>query len=150
MLTATSLPGEFGETYNVCTIDPIAILLRQHREADERRAFEDEPGHTWPPEAPPLVSYSTQGPYEPASDKAFRVAAAEYARRRAGDPDAPHETLAAAATGRKYYQLPSEPLSWRRPLRPPRVRTTPCGGSGYLCRRALNDPSQMVRLCRCS
>ena len=127
----------FAESYNYCTIDPVAIMLRHQREEHERHMLEVEPGQTWTHDAPnhttfevepdqtwaPEVSnytgYAAVSAYEATSDKAFRIAAAEYALLRADDPDAPHEALAAAAAGHKYYYLPDEPISWRRPLRCP-------------------------------
>lgn len=116
----------FAESYNYCTTDPIAIMLRQQREDDERRifdnahtTFEPEPTPAWSHVTPSRSKYFTLPDYESPSDKAFRKMAAEEALRRADDPDAPHSYLAAAAAGRKYYHLPGEPATWRRPVRSP-------------------------------
>jgi hypothetical protein len=109
----------FTESYNYCTTDPIAIMLRQQREEQERRMFEVEPDQVWTREAPNHATYVALPAYESPSDKAFRQAVAEEALRRADDPDAPHAYLAAAAAGHKYYYLPNEPASWRRPVRSP-------------------------------
>jgi len=64
----TPVLDHYVESYNVCTTDAIAIMLRQQREADERRILEDEPGQTWVGEAPPLANYPTHQRYESASD----------------------------------------------------------------------------------
>jgi len=109
----------YMESYNYCTTDPIAIMLRHQREEQERRMFEVEPEQVWTHEAPNHATYAALPAYESPSDKAFRKAAAEHALHRADDPEAPHVALAAAAAGHKYYYLPDEPISWRRPLRCP-------------------------------
>ena len=107
------------ESYNYCTTDPIAIMLRHQRVEQERRMFEVEPDQAGTRETPNHASYASLPVYEAPSDRAFRKAAAGYAMSRADDPDAPHEALAAVAAGRMYYYLPGEPTSWRRPLRCP-------------------------------
>lgn len=109
----------YAESYNYCTTDPIAIMLRHQREEQEQRMFEVGPEQVWTHEAPNHATYAALPAYESASDKAFRKAAAEHALHRADDPEAPHVALAAAAAGHKYYYLPGEPTSWRRPLRCP-------------------------------
>lgn len=109
----------YAESYNYCTTDPIAIMLRHQREEQERLMFEVEPDQVWTRDEPNHATYVALPAYKSPSDKAFRKAAAEEALRRADDPDAPHSYLAAAAAGHKYYHLPCEPATWRRPVRSP-------------------------------
>lgn len=121
-----SAPDHYAESYNYATIDPIAIVLRQQRENDERRRLAAAPGQAgksatrgyeaYPPRA------STHGSSPAEGSPAWW---AEVARSRAEDPDAPHQALAALAAGQKYYWLPSEAASWRRPLRGPSGKYDP-------------------------
>jgi hypothetical protein len=122
-----SVPDHYAESYNCATADPIAIMLRQQREDDEQRML--DAGQRRPEAEPGQACTSTTRGYEAYSPRvSTRVSSpaefspawwAEEARRRADDPDAPHEALAARAAGQKYYCLPSEPASWRRPLSGP-------------------------------
>ncbi|QGZ39344.1 hypothetical protein [Pseudoduganella flava] len=140
-----SIPDHYAESYNYTTTDPIAIMLRQQREDDERRIFDAaqlmfdterapderlifnaapalfqaEPTPVRLHEASYRSEYITSPNCESMSGQAFCKAAAAYALLCADDEDAPHEALAAAAAGHKYYYLPGEPISWRRPLRSP-------------------------------
>ncbi|MEM8516302.1 hypothetical protein [Janthinobacterium sp. CAN_S7] len=114
-----SVHDPYAESYNYTTMDPIALLIRQQREEQERCMFGAVASAAWSHAAPSQSKYFTLQDYESPSDKAFRKAAAEEALLRADDPDAPHSYLAAAAAGRKYYHLPGEPTTWRRPVRSP-------------------------------
>lgn len=117
----------YTESYNYCTTDPIAIMLRQQREDDEQRMLdaaqrrpEAEPVQAWTSTTRAYESYSPRVSTHVSSPVELSPAWwAEVARQRADDPDAPHEALAARAAGEKYYCLPSEPASWRRPLGSP-------------------------------
>lgn len=120
-----SVPDHYAESYNYATIDPIAIMLRQQREDDEQRTLdaaqrmpEAEPALTWS-HAAPSQAYASAPDYESTGGKASAKAAAKEALRRVDDPDTPHSYWAAKAAGHKYYYLPTEPASWRRPLRGP-------------------------------
>lgn len=128
----------YTESYNYCTSDSIAIMIRHQREDEERRRYEAEPVQEWTSTAPSTRAYSPEPsaynstapstsayspeppPYQSRSSGGLsRQELAEYAASRADDPDAPHQALAAMVAGHKYYSLPGEPASWRRPLRGP-------------------------------
>lgn len=71
--------------------------------------------------APSIRAYSSEPPAHKSRPNSglSRQELAEYAVSRADDPEAPHQALAALVAGHKYYGLPGEPASWRRPLRGP-------------------------------
>lgn len=100
----------YAESYNYCTTDPIAIMLRHQREEQERRMFEVEPDQMWTPSAAPLYAPSSGWGSRPATAARSAQSSVDYS-------DSP--ALAALAAGHKYYCVPGEPTSWRRPLRCP-------------------------------
>jgi hypothetical protein len=136
---APTVVDHYAESYNYGTTDSIAIMIRHQREDDERRLYEAEPVQEWTSTAPSISAYSSEPMQEwsstASSTKAYspepptynsrsngglsRKELAEYAASRADDPDAPHQALAAMVAGHKYYHLPGEPASWRRPLHGP-------------------------------
>jgi hypothetical protein len=101
----------FMESYNYCTTDQIAIMLRNQREEQERRMFEVEPDRVWAPSAAPS--------YAPSSRRDARPATAARPSQSRDDDWANSPASRARAAGEKYYHLPGEPKSWRRPLSPP-------------------------------
>lgn len=98
------------ESYNYATVDPIAISIRHQREEQERNRYRAERDQAWAPSAAPS--------YAPSSGWDSRPATAARPTQSHDDfydwADSPARK--ALAAGEKYYYLPGEPKSWRRPL----------------------------------
>ena len=103
------------ESYNYCTMDPVAIMIRNQREEEERNRHQAERDQTWAP--------STTLPYAPSSGWDSRQATAA---RPTQSPDDDYDydfdnspARRALAAGEKFYYLPGEPKTWRRPVSTP-------------------------------
>jgi hypothetical protein len=103
----------YAESYNYCTTDQIAIMLRHQREEQERRMFEVEPDQVRAPSAAPLYAPSSGWDSQPAT-------VARPTESSDDDYDwANSPARRALAAGEKYYYLPGEPKTWRRPVSTP-------------------------------
>jgi hypothetical protein len=101
------------ESYDYCTMDPVAIMIRNQREEEERNRYQAERDQAWAP--------STAPSYVPSSGWESRTATAARPTQSRDDYDdwANSPARRALAAGEKYYYLPGEPKTWRRPLSTP-------------------------------
>lgn len=101
-------------SYNPCTIDPVAIMIRNQREEEERNRYQAERGQGWASSAPPS--------YAPSSGWDSRPATTGRPTESCDNDDydwANSPARRALAAGQKYYYLPGEPKTWRRPVSTP-------------------------------
>ena len=106
-------PDPITESYNYCTSDPVALMIRHQREEEERNRSHAERDEAWAPSAAP--------PYETSADWDSRPATTTRPSQSPDDYDdwADSPAHRALAAGEKYYHLPGEPKTWRRPLSTP-------------------------------
>lgn len=101
------------ESYNYCTMDPVAIMIRNQREEEERNRHQAERDQAWAPSAAPSYAPSSGG------DSRSATVARPTQSRNDDDDWANSPARRALAAGEKFYYLLGEPKTWRRALSTP-------------------------------